>query len=432
VKTNKLFLTVNRSFKDNSSFVWISNTSFAHKPAPPRRAFFLLAIVCLGASALIHAQTSDLALAAALADLNKGRVLEAIVKLKQIVRDDAQSGAAHFYLASLYTEMGEFDMAQQYLERAVAASPKRGAYFHQIGMIRYRQRNWREALAFFERALEAGAGPDEATVWRSIGEVQKELFDWDKAVKAYENALRIRPNEARTHLLLGQLQLDQNNLEGATLHLRAALEIDPSLQPAHASLGRAYRRIGATAAATATLRKAVELNPSDQESRYALGQALLAIGRRTEGRQELETYQRVQDRITRANSNYDAGIARIEAGELADAEKLLAEAVELAPTYGLALYSLGAVRLDRGNPGKALQVLERAVTANPLNAEIHFRLGSAYARTGKLQNALEATRNAIVLRDEDARYHRQMGELYLKLNRTQEANDAFKKASELH
>jgi protein O-GlcNAc transferase len=343
--------------------------------------------------------------------MNKGNILEAIGKLKQIVQSDPASGPAYFYLSSLYTQMSEFDIAQRYIERALETNSQQGVYYNQLGMIRYRQKNWRGALAFFQRALKEGVGKDEATVWRNIGDVEAELFERNEALEAYETALRIRPDDAETHLALGQFYLARNDAARAVSELKSVVEIAPHLKGAYASLGRAYRRVGDSQSAVSVLKRAVELDPADQESRYSLGQVLLAVGRSADGRRELETYERIKTQVDQANSKYEAAQARLKAGDVAEAEKLLIEAVSLAPSYGPALLALGTLVLDRGSPANAVELLRRASEANPLNSENHFRLGSAYLRNGDFQRALEATKSAIVLNEEDSRYQRQLEDI---------------------
>src|SRR5580692_9429542 len=155
--------------------------------------------------ALSAAQMSsrDSSLSAALAELDKGHVLESIQQLKQIVRTNPADGSACFYLSALYTQMGEYPVAERYVQRAIEVNPKQGEYYHQLGLIRFRQKQWVAALGLFKQALDIGSGKNEAPVWRSIGDVELELFDRDAALQAYTQALRIQPNDTQTRLALG-------------------------------------------------------------------------------------------------------------------------------------------------------------------------------------------------------------------------------------
>ncbi len=345
----------------------------------------------------------DASTSAALTDLNNGRVLESILQLKQIVRSDPDNGPAWFYLSTLYTEMKEYAFAERYVQRAMQAGPKQAAYYYQLGLIRYRQSQWRPALELFEQALAIGSGQNEASVWRSIGDVQLELFDRDAALHAYTEALRIDPRDARTHLALGRFYLQRGEAGAAIEHLRAALETDPSLHAAHAALGRAYVQAGDVTAAVTILKKALEQDPTDQDSRYTLGRALLAMGRPQEGREELDRYEGIREQVTTADRHYRDALSRLAEGKFSEAETLLREAVRLAPAYGPALQSLGKLLVDRGSPDKALGFLHRVVEVNPLNASAWNSLSTAYFRTGKMPEGTEAAKRANALNDDQVK-----------------------------
>jgi tetratricopeptide (TPR) repeat protein len=286
-----------------------------------------------------------------------------------------------------------------------------------LGLIRYRQNQWRPALESFNQALKLGAGNNEAAVWRNIGDVQVELFDRDAALQAYETALRLQPKDAATQLSLGRFYLDRSEPARAIQHLLATLEINPSLRPAYAVLGRAYRQSGDLQSGIGIFKKALDTDPADQESRYALGQILLAAGRADEGRAELEQYDKIRRQVGKADDDYDRALLRIEARQFSEAEKLLREAVELAPGYGPALHSLGTLLIDRGSPDKATDFLKRAVKANPLNAASWFSLGNAYLKTGKLAEALDAANWAVVLEDENTQYQQLLRDIQARKRR---------------
>jgi tetratricopeptide (TPR) repeat protein len=346
----------------------------------------------------------DASLSAALDQMNKGHLLESIQQLRQIVRSDPNNGPAWFYLSTLYTGLKEYDAAERYLQRAMQAGPKQAAHYYQLGMIRYSQSKWRPALESFQQALMMGPGQNEASVWRSIGDVQLELFDRDAALRAYMEALRIDSRDARTRLALGRFYLQRGEAGAAIEQLRAALDRDASLRVAYSVLGRAYLQSGEFASAVTTLKQAVDADPADQDSRYALGRALLAMGRADEGRAEMERYDKVREQVTTADRRYKEALARTEDGKLSEAETMLREVIRLAPSYGPALQSLGLLLLDRGSPERALSFLQRAVEVNPLNAEIWYGLGAAYFKSGRTREALDATKRATALNEDEVKY----------------------------
>jgi tetratricopeptide (TPR) repeat protein len=381
----------------------------------------------------VHSQTRQPTptLDAGLAALNRGNVFEAIRIFKQIVRAEPLSPAASFYLSGIYTGMGRYGTAYDYLKAAMKDNTGQGAYYHQLGVIRRYEGCRPESLAAFQQALKAGMGKGEAAAWRQIGDLQVDLLDWDKALVAYQNVLRLQPGDAGARLAIGRLYLDRNDPQRGISELRGALESVPPPDGVYASLGRAYRALGDFESAVSILQKGVERNPADQESLYVLGQVLLAMGRDNEGRRAMGEYQSLQERLSRTNSLFETAIERAQSGELDRADALLKEAVRLAPRYAPALQALGAVQLNRGNTQGALEMLKQAQITNPLNSETYFDMGTAYLRSGRLSEALDMTLRALVLEEEDPRYQTLLGEIYSKMNRTAESRAAFELGREL-
>jgi superkiller protein 3 len=374
-------------------------------------------LLMLTAFATTQIASRDVSLSSALAELGAGHVLESIQQLKQVVRTDPANDSACFYLSSLYNQLNEYNVAERYIQRALDINPKQGAYYHQLGLIRYRQKQWRAALDLFKKASEIGSGNKTAAVWKSIGDAQLELFDRDAALEAYMKALQVQPHDAQTHVALGRFYLDRGEPAPAIEHLLAAREADSSLREPFPLLARAYRQSGNLSSAETTLKTLLETNPSDQESRYELGRTLIAMGRIDEGREELEKYDRIRQQVATADSTYKTGLSRLDAGRYSEAEKLFRDVVQLAPTYGPALHSLGALLLDRGSPDKAVPFLNRAVEANPLNAEDWYSLASAYSKMGRMAEALEPAKRAVVLNEDDKQYQRLLDEIQERIKK---------------
>src|SRR5262249_5283478 len=181
----------------------------------------------------------DAYLSSALQELNKGRVIESIEQLKSLLRADATNGGAYFYLSIVYTQMSELDAAERYLRRAMELGPNQASHYYQLGVIRYRQKQWRAALGFFNQALQFKPGSNEAAVWRSIGDVQVELFDRAAALEAYEKAVAVQPRDAATQFALGRFYLERSEPVRAIPYLRTALDVDPTLAAVYPVLGRA-------------------------------------------------------------------------------------------------------------------------------------------------------------------------------------------------
>jgi tetratricopeptide (TPR) repeat protein len=102
--------------------------------------------------------------------------------------------------------------------------------------------------------------------------------DLDDAVKEYEAALELRPNESELHEALGQFYLDNHNDEKAEAELEKALTLDPSRTHALYLLGRLYVQKRDNEKAVSYLQRALRLQPDLAEASSMLGTAYVRLG----------------------------------------------------------------------------------------------------------------------------------------------------------
>ena len=79
--------------------------------------------------------------------------------------------------------------------------------------------------------------------------------------------------------------------------------------------------------------------------------------------------------------------------DLAEAERLLHQAIAADPKNAEALYQLGVLDQTRLRWKESAQVLERSVALRPKSSEAHYRLSRAYAHLGQA----DAARSEIAL-----------------------------------
>ena len=83
------------------------------------------------------------------------------------------------------------------------------------------------------------------------------------------------------------------------------------------------------------------------------------------------------------------GTAAFEAGEYAEAERLLLEVVERTPTYANVYNMLGLIASHRGAPEKAVELFRQALTLNPSYSEVQLNLAITLAEMGAYEQAAQ-------------------------------------------
>ena len=125
-----------------------------------------------------------------------------------------------------------------------------------------------------------------------MGQVAASEGNWQKAVDAYRQAIRLDPNVPGVHLALAvQLLLhspDPDAWEQALIELNRELKINPASAEAQYEVGEVYRKHDQPERAIAAFRETVRLRPGFVEARLGLAKALCQQNQKQEALAVLE------------------------------------------------------------------------------------------------------------------------------------------------
>jgi tetratricopeptide (TPR) repeat protein len=125
------------------------------------------------------------------------------------------------------------------------------------------------------------------------------------------------------------------------------------------------------------------------------------------------------------------GLARHQAGKLAEAEAIYRQVLAQNPDHPDVLHLLGIVAQQVGRRDAALELFARAVSLAPQRAEFHGSLGLVLAELGRLPEAIKADREAITLNPDLAQAHNNLGNALAQAGEPEEAVQSFRRAMEL-
>jgi Flp pilus assembly protein TadD len=91
------------------------------------------------------------------------------------------------------------------------------------------------------------------------------------------------------------------------------------------------------------------------------------------------------------------GAALGDKGQLEEAEKVLNQVIDLAPTFAKPYEDLGTLLLRQDKVNEALPLLEKAVRLDPKLEDAHFHLGRALAMQGRGAEADESFERSFAL-----------------------------------
>jgi tetratricopeptide (TPR) repeat protein len=243
-----------------------------------------------------------------------------------------------------------------------------------------------------EQARKMLANADTAEGHRLLGELDERLGDPLEAVREYERAARMDPNERNyfewgTELLLHRA--DQPAVEVFTRGVRAHPESARML----AGLGAALYAEGDYEKAALQLCEAADLKPTDTTAYQFLGRMEKSVTAPLPcGEEKLARFAQEQPGNAWANYYYGLTLWKRDRGSenaagLQRAEELLEKAVAIDPKFGEAYLQLGILHSGQGGFERAIRDYKRAIEVSSPLSEPHYRLGLAYKRMGEEKKA---------------------------------------------
>jgi len=120
------------------------------------------------------------------------------------------------------------------------------------------------------------------------------------------------------------------------------------------------------------------------------------------------------------------------AGQLADAERLYRQILQVDPAHADAAHQLGRMAMVAGQHAAAIELIATAVRAQRNTAAFHASLGEAQRRAGQSSEASASFRRALQLDPQLAAAHTNLGILLHQTGQVAEAAECFRQATRLH
>ena len=129
-----------------------------------------------------------------------------------------------------------------------------------------------------------------------------------------------------------------------------------------------------------------------------------------------------------AEKEYVSAIKSLSKGDKDEAIIRLKKAIEVFPTYFLALQQLGLLYIDKEKDQQAIEPLWKAIRVNSKGAESHLGLGMAYVNLDRLKEAIEELNSALTLDPKLFRAHLYLGMALIGTGNLDEAEKSLKQA----
>jgi tetratricopeptide (TPR) repeat protein len=217
--------------------------------------------------------------------MRAGRPAEAENCCRQALSLDADYPDALYLMGVLSLHAGQYDRAVEQTARAIKQSPQ-PEYLATLGIALQRLGRRDEALKAFDKALQFK--PEDAELWRCLGNVLIELERAIEAVLSFQHVLRLKPRDWDAANKSGRLLYQLQQWAGALLQFNLCDELQPDHAPTLTIRALCQRHLRRFEDYLADLRRAHALDPADAETCNNIGDALQSLGREDEAPQWLD------------------------------------------------------------------------------------------------------------------------------------------------
>ncbi len=167
-----------------------------------------------------------------------------------------------------YLSLSDRDRKQQIfelkdlIEEANQTEENKLSLFFELGNILLADRQYEEAIASYDKAVEIQPNLDAA--WNNRGFALDELGRNEEAIASYDKAVEIKPNKDEAWYNRGNALKNLGRYEEAIASYDKAVEIKPNKDAAWNNRGIALSELGRNEEAIASYNKAVEIQPNDE------------------------------------------------------------------------------------------------------------------------------------------------------------------------
>ena len=251
-------------------------------------------LVEVGLQSLKLQETADVHALVGKAYMAEGQLEKAVEHLRKAVAAEPSQESYVFEIGQALLRSEQFDDAAAVLEAGAKAVPASAQLPLALGVARYSQRRFAEAITAFLATIERQPSVEQPYVFlgRILEHAGDKLLEIRQRFQAY---LTANPSSASAHLLLGKVLLAGNDADIAEVEklLRRSLQLDNKSWEAHFKLGVIMAKQRSYAAAAQHLEEAIALNPREPVPHYHLARVYDRLGEKDKAAQQRSVHEQL-------------------------------------------------------------------------------------------------------------------------------------------
>jgi tetratricopeptide (TPR) repeat protein len=240
------------------------------------------------------APTAAALYAAGLRHLHAGQILDAQLCCRQALATDPNHADALHLMGLVCLHAKQYDHALEWIARAIAQDAK-PEYLASLGGTLQQLGRPDDALKAFDKAVQLR--PDDAGLWKQLGDVLLKLERHDHALLSFQHVLKLNPRHQDAAYKSGVLLNHVGRYEEALTYLNRCDEALPNHGPTLAARARTLFTLKKFEPALADNLRANAFDPGNGDTCNNIGACLQALGREEEA---LAWFDRALQRLPNA------------------------------------------------------------------------------------------------------------------------------------
>jgi tetratricopeptide (TPR) repeat protein len=212
--------------------------------------------------------------------------------------------------------------------------------------------------------------PGNTVAWFSLGVAQAGLKQYDRAIRAYRESIRIRPEYADAWYSLSNAYFNLKQHAQGMHAYQEALRIQPESAEAWRNLGAAYSGLKQPDQGVHAYREPARIQLESADAWYNLGNAYYDLQQYDQAVQAYRESLRI--RPENANAWYNLGVTYDELKQRDEAIRAYQEALRIQPQYAMAWYDLGRIYYFQGEREKVREIYHTLRRIDPARADKYF------------------------------------------------------------
>ena len=263
-------------------------------------------------------------------------------------------------------------------------------------------------------------------IYANLGFIQAHDGQFADAIRSYQQAIRLDPDDAQVEFELAGIYLDQNHAQAAVPlfnqaidHYKRALRIDPEILETRRALAEVLAKAGRTPEAITQYEQVLRQRPDDAVTENDLGKALGEEGRAAEAIAHYEKALRLDPAYAQAENSL--GLALVDDGRPREGMLHLHEALRLDPSLAEAENNLGFALAGLGRQPEAVSHFQEALRLKPGFGQAENNLAFSLASLGRRPEAIAHLERALQLAPDDPKAQYNLAVLLNAAGRSREA-----------